>query len=192
MMTTSGCREARGAASVHRRDVLPSRIQSRRADRQRRTTLHDAVHLPGSVLLAWILFAIRCKSFERAGLQADYLGGGRLSREFRIGEDWILWAVAEIGRSASLNGLLSDIVCTASKLRPVGMPLDTRETLEAQDLADRFSGAKSLAAQFYAYGGAWRALASRNLGAARRLRQLRWAGRLALPTTTGIQGGLAH
>jgi glycosyltransferase involved in cell wall biosynthesis len=125
------------------------------------------------------------------------LAAGGFPEEFRIGEDWILWArVAEIGKIGFTERPLVRYRVHGQQAAAGRDATWTRErTLEAlKDLADRLPRAqRALLLNSYAYGGAWRALASRNLGAARRLATAA-AGRVDWPflLRRGIQGGLAQ
>jgi glycosyltransferase involved in cell wall biosynthesis len=125
------------------------------------------------------------------------LAAGGFPEKFRIGEDWILWArIAEIGKIEFTERALVRYRVHGQQAAAGRDATWTRErTLEAlKDLADRLLPAqRALLINFYAYGGAWRALASRNLGAARRLATAA-TGRVDWPflLRRGMQGGLAQ
>ena len=125
------------------------------------------------------------------------LEAGGFPEQLRIGEDWVLWArIAQIGRiDFTEKALVRYRVHEHQAAAGRDSTWIRERTLEAlKDLADRLPSAqRALLINFYAYGGAWRALASRNLGAARRLATAA-AGRVDWPflLRRGIQGGLAQ
>jgi glycosyltransferase involved in cell wall biosynthesis len=125
------------------------------------------------------------------------LAAGGFPEKFRIGEDWILWArIAEIGKIEFTERALVRYRVHGQQAAAGRDATWTRErTLEAlTDLADRLLPAqRALLLNSYAYGGAWRALASRNLGATQRLataatRRVDWP----LLIRRGIQGAIAQ
>lgn len=125
------------------------------------------------------------------------LAAGGFPEPFRIGEDWILWArVAQIGKIAFIEQPLARYRVHDQQAASGRDSTWTRErTLEAlRDLADPLTAAqRALLLNSYAYGGAWRALASRNLAATQRLATAA-TGRVDWPLLIrrGIHGGIAQ